>query len=283
MLLLCVLSACKQMESIPVDGSQPSLGESPPVADIPDYDDSEPEVEDPPAVSWYKVSKPTTSDSNQKVIEKCQSLGERDRQFKINNFLIAFEGLSSFNSQRTEELYQAFEKDPEMKGLKVPDKKGSGGFMVNYLLWPALIASSGSTDFTVWPEPSIKDDQIGAQPDLCARAWLVGNPNGKLIITGHSYGGHAANQLADVLDQQNIPIDSVVTVDARTKRYKGDLFKTSNAGYWVNFYQTNTAFLNGYVVDGADENINLSRTGTSHGKIPGRIEVKSALIELLND
>ncbi|MCB0378823.1 MAG: hypothetical protein KDD33_10045 [Bdellovibrionales bacterium] len=281
------LTACKgtfdAFNEAAANENNQSLGENPPIVD-----DNPPgnEVDDPtpiPNIPWRKVQHPQASDSDDQISKGCYALGVRDSEQGINKFVVAFEGLASFNQTSANKLYDAFEKNPQMDDKDAPSKSGSGGFMVYYLLWPVFTGAQAMADVMVFPEPSIKTNQKNAKPDICARSWLAGNPQGKLIITGHSYGGHAANQLADVLDQWGVPLHAVVTVDARTKGYVGDLFKTPNAELWLNFYQKNTLFLPGYLVDGADANVNLSSTGTSHGKIPGRPEVQNALLDILLD
>ncbi|NJL25293.1 MAG: hypothetical protein HC902_09010 [Calothrix sp. SM1_5_4] len=121
----------------------------------------------------------------------------------------------------------------------------------------------------------------GSVPEVCVRAWLSAAPKTKLTIMGHSYGGHAANQLASVLEEPKSAIDSVFSLDPRTRMYTGQLGRTKNAALWLNFYQTNTPFLNGYVVPGADLNVNLSPTGIGHTSLPAAVEVFNAVADHL--
>lgn len=67
------------------------------------------------------------------------------------------------------------------------------------------------------------------------------NPNGKVIIYGYSYGGVLANHLAKRLDEKNISVDLLITVDAANGRGsdKVDRNISKNVKKNINYFEKN--------------------------------------------
>ena len=213
---------------------------------------------------WTAVAKPTGHESDSRV--SCRQLARRAEQFQIQRLIVVFEGLGSFDSAGTQALYRLFDQDRHLREPSGWNSKAAG-YVLRGLLYPLLLKSEGRTEFLVFPHHSVTDEN-GGSVEACLIAWLQSSPQTKIMIIGHSYGGHAANQLARRLEARHIEVDSVVTLDPRTKFYSGSLGRTQNVRNWLNFYQLNTAFLKGYAVPGADLNQNLSSTGASHFNLP---------------
>lgn len=232
-------------------------------------------------VTWTSLSKPSSTSSSVETTSLCSQLGKRAKDFSIRRLVVAFEGLSSYDSTGVAAAYSLFEQDPLFRGAS-QISRGSAGYVLHGLLKPLLEQGNGKIEFLSFPHDS-QDEAHGSVPEICILAWLKAAPSTKITIIGHSYGGHAANQLASVLDADGVSLDSVFSLDPRTRYYVGTLQRTTNANLWLNFYQTNTPFLNGYQVPGADANIDLSYTGVSHTELPSASEVHARVFDhLLN-
>lgn len=228
-----------------------------------------------PVAQEVAAAKPTAADTADQAREKCERLSERSKRLGLKTLIIGFEGLGSFNAALTQAAYQSHWQRTEGAAVTAPSGGGSGGYLLRGMLLPLLEAHGSQIEFLDFPHDS-QQAAGTSNAEVCATVWMR-QPGRRLLVTGHSYGGHAANQLAEALERAKVTIETVVTVDARTRMYVGDLHKTSNVGTWANFYQRNTPFLPGYVVDGADLNMNLSTTGVQHGGIPAAPAVREFL------
>lgn len=233
-----------------------------------------------PAPEWKRLAKPSANQADDDTQDMCLALGVRAKAHHLRRLIVAFEGLASFDSAATSRLYAAFEKNPTLEGNDNPAGAQSMGFVVHQLLQPFLKKAEGRVEFVVFPHDSV-NDSAGGTPESCIHAFLTAAPGTKLTLIGHSYGGHAVNQLARHLEKDDIEIDSVFTVDPRLKFYAGSFGRTDNAVRWDNFYELNTPFLTGYSVPGADTNKNLSSTGVGHTGMPARPEVHAAVFDRL--
>lgn len=222
-----------------------------------------------------EIAKPTGDESPAEAAKLCEGIF---RQNKAHTLVIAFEGLASFDSSGTKAAYVYHWKLSQGQAATAP-RAGRSGYLLHGLIVPMI--AQASFEFLVFPHGSISEGRA-SPAQSCAEIWLQ-QPGRSLVITGHSYGGHAAQNLADNLDQARITVDAVITVDPRLRVYAGDFGKTRNVRLWENFYQTNTPFLNGYVVPGADSNQDLSRSGVSHTGMTKRPEVAGALRRVLGE
>jgi hypothetical protein len=222
--------------------------------------------------------KPASSDDATTAQTKCKLLSQVAASHGVAKLIIAFEGLLSFDDAGTTAFYEYIWDLNHGVSASEPTG-GSAGYVLHELITPVIEQHRADTEFLMFPETS-QSDSSGSAPEACAIEWakVAGR---KLFVIGHSYGGHAANQLAEVLDSDKITIAGVVTIDPRTKYGIGTLGRTRNAVVWDNFFQTNTPFLNGATVPGADENVDLSNTGVQHTGMPGMPQVKSAVLDLL--
>lgn len=265
----------KERVSAPVGGSGETV-QAPPS----EGDGGMPELPLPP---WEPLEKPFAATAPSDATDRCRALGRRASARKIGRLIVAFEGLASYDGAGTARLYAAYERNPTLPGDDDPAGPRAAGYFLHRLMVPLLKAAAGRLEFLVFPHDSVNDSN-GGLPQLCLESFLKFAPRTKITIAGHSYGGHAANQLARRLDAAGIALDSVFTLDPRTKFYVGSLGRTGNAEVWHNFYQRNTPFLNGFIVPGADTNLNLSSTGVGHTGLPGRDEVFAAVAaRLLTD
>jgi hypothetical protein len=257
-----------------VPGSQPAPGTGGNAA----TDTPAPQHPDAPAV-WQNLAKPTEASSAAETKTLCARLGRRAKDFSIGRLVIAFEGLASYDTTGARAAYALFESDPLFQG-SVQIARGSAGYVLHGVLKPLLAQAQGHVEFLSLPHDAQGADH-GSVAETCVLEWLKKAPDTKITIMGHSYGGHAANQLAAALDELHVPLDSVFTLDPRLRFYAGAFQRTRNAVLWENFYQTNTPFLNGYVVPGADLNRNLSATGVGHTGLPFSAEVTRRIFDYL--
>jgi hypothetical protein len=228
-----------------------------------------------PVEDDYTQYKPTGGESIDEIAEKCELLSKVAAYKGVKTLVIGFEGLISFDSSGTQAAYKFLWDLSHSRKAPAPTY-GGGGYLLHGLVVPLIKHYDKKIEVLMFPEYS-QSSSAGSAAERCATIWVKSASGRKLVITGHSYGGHAANQLAVQLDQARVPIDFVFTVDARTKNYIGSLGRTQNAARWDNFYQTNTLFLNGYSVPDADSNTNLSSDGVSHTSIPGSPKIFQAV------
>jgi hypothetical protein len=186
--------------------------------------------------------------------------------------VIAFEGLLSHDARGTREAY-TYHHELINGHRGTPPSRYGAGYVLHGLMVPLIRRHKGGMEFLVFNEPSISGSGAANVPETCARIWMA-NPRNhpdlvgrKLIILGHSYGGHAANQLANNLNNKTprVRVDTVVTMDARTKYGFGTLERPSNVERWENYMHSGGISLRGYRVTGAD--VNASVEGTSHTTI----------------
>ena len=207
----------------------------------------------------------------------CNLLSQISAERGIKKLIIAFEGLLSYDDSGTQEVYQYLWNVQNGQPATQPGS-GSAGYVLHELLVPYFEAHPSDAEFLVFSWDT-QSNNSGSTAEICADAWMS-VAGRSLIIVGHSYGGDAANQLASVLQTDgNVPIQ-VLTIDPRLA--VGSFQRTSNASVWDNFLQTNTPFLNGSTVPGADENVDLSSSGVGHTGMPGMPQVMAALLQLIN-
>lgn len=221
-----------------------------------------------------EIAKPTGNESSAAAAELCEKIF---RQNKATTLVIAFEGLASFDASGTRAAYLYHWKISQGESAEAP-KPGRSGYLLHGLLVPMI--KQKNFEFLVFPHGSIAEGNA-SPAQSCAAIWLQ-QPGRSLVITGHSYGGHAAQNLADNLNQADITVDAVITIDPRLRVYAGSFGRTRNVRLWKNFYQTNTLLLNGYEIPGADINQDLSSTGVSHTAMTKRVEVFAALKNTLS-
>ena len=250
--------------------SQPTPPPRPPASATP-----APTPKPEPVHDDYTEYKPAGGESAEAIAQKCELLSKVAASKGVRTLLIGFEGLISFDASGTQAVYRYLWDLSHERKAPAPTW-GSGGYLLHGLIVPLIKHYDRSIEILMFPEYS-QSDSAGSAAERCATTWVKSASDRKLVILGHSYGGHAANQLATALDRGRVPIDFVYTVDARVKGYVGSLGRTKNAARWENFYQTNTLFLNGYVVPDADTNENLSSAGVSHTSIPASRTIFSAV------
>jgi hypothetical protein len=217
--------------------------------------------------------RPFGRESLEDARELCRSFTQTAVRQGVRTLVIGFEGLASFDGKGTQQAYSF------LKGGERP-RRGLSGFLLHGLLVPLMDRLRGHVEFLVFPETSVMST-ADSVPSECARAWME-RPGNRLVLVGHSYGGHAVNLLAENLEQRRVSIARVVTVDARTRLYLGRLHKTTNVALWENYYQRNTPFLFGSRVEEADLNVDLSRSGVFHGNIPAAPAIRASLMSFLS-
>jgi predicted small lipoprotein YifL len=228
----------------------------------------------------YTQYKPSGGVSAQQARTMCKMLSDVAASKQTRTLVIAFEGLASFDGTGTRNAYDYMWNISHNRPAAYP-RGGGAGYLLNQLIVPLVAKYGAQIEFLMFPETS-QSGSSGSNAQICAEEWMkVGGR--KLAVSGHSYGGHAANQLVSALDRDGrVPVDYVFTVDARTRMYVGTLARPSNVAYWENFYQKNTIFLTGYQVGGADLNLNLSSTGLGHTSIPRSPVIFEHVTKVLN-
>lgn len=223
-----------------------------------------------PVDAEINTYKPLDGDSADVAAMKCALLAKKDAKMLV----ISFEGLASFDSAGARAMYKYHYKLARGQNVQRP-AKGGGGYLLHSLVAKMVEEYKGKIEFLNFAHDSIGGGD-GSKPEVCARAWLAeGKP---LFLTGHSYGGHAVQNLVDALDRKNLTVDYVFSADPRLRLYAGSFGNPGNVRHWENFYQTNTPFLNGYSIPSANRNINLSGTGVGHVGVPSHPQVWDSLL-----
>lgn len=174
--------------------------------------------------------------------------------------LIGFEGLFGFNSTGSS---QAVDYQCSLShGLKGKKPGGVGGQVLKALVVPVIENYKNQVRVLMYPWEDCKKSSCEG-PVAMATQWMADeskSPNTigrKVIIVGHSFGGHSAEILGNALASKGVKVDSVITIDPR-KQFTGlGGFKSSGSARWINFYQKLDVLLMGWKVDGA-ENIYLN-------------------------
>lgn len=209
----------------------------------------------------------------------CEQLTAFARQRDARVLVIGFEGLASFDSTGSHSSYRQHLQAVKGENVEAP-RRGGGGYLLHGLLNRVMKERASSVEVVMFPQTAT-GSSAGSVPELCAETWMKEAGN-RLVVLGHSFGGHAANQLTENLARKNIPVAAVISVDPRLKAYIGSFERSPNVALWENYYQKNTPFLNGYLVNGAQVNANLSSTGVKHVTIPFSPVVKAALDRVLD-
>lgn len=213
----------------------------------------------------------------------CAQLFKQDKAHGIKVLVIAVEGLGGFNGSATRASYEYLENLRDRNADHQAPGVYGNGFLLRRLVQPLYLKYGNKLDYIVFPETSVprSGDSVAAE---CAAAWVKGanqdeaSKGRKLVLLGHSYGGHAVSSVTEELNKRGVKVDAVFTMDARTKQYIGKLQRTPNVVRWENYYQRNNPLLPGYVVPDADINKNMSETGVGHGTIVSSPEVHKAVM-----
>lgn len=189
--------------------------------------------------------------------------------------VVAFEGLWSFSQGYADKIYAA------QKALRAGQKPKSLGsarmsFVAKYLVGPQM-AKHSQLDYLLLPETSeSKDSSVALNTVL---EWFKVHGRGlKLVVVGHSFGGHASLKLVHKLSKHKVPVAAMLTIDARARPGQyGDFKTTSNVKAAYNYFQK-SLFLPGYEIKGA---VNQKLKGVSHGSIPNAEAVRRRYKALL--
>lgn len=195
----------------------------------------------------------------------------------INTLVIAFEGLASHSSGYANDLLKYQDKIRSGQKASKPSPV-TMNFIGKHLLKPYLDQTKGHAEFITFSEASQKGANSPAVQ--CAVAWHNSyGPELNLIVVGHSFGGYAAIKLCNELAKKKIPVDHMLTIDARTMpgNYK-NFIKPDNVASAQNFFQK-SLFMPGYPIEGA---VNTRIKGIDHGHMPGGEQVKAAFGKMLS-
>jgi len=200
--------------------------------------------------------------------QDCQRVSNHARVHGNRTLVIAFEGLASFSASAARAAYQ-YQTALE-KGLSPGAPTGGmSGFVARGLMVPTVQKFKGTFEFVVFPYTAT------AAAETCALHWMRVSGR-RLVIAGHSFGGHAAVKLADSLGQRNVRPETVITIDPRW--IMGGIYRSRNAARWENYYQIGGG-LPGKSMSDADVN---QRLRGGHTGMPFQPEVRAALARALS-
>jgi pimeloyl-ACP methyl ester carboxylesterase len=227
---------------------------------------------DPGSIAWAGAAE-----------DGCRRISAAAKISQTTVLVIAYEGLGGYNpslsnamdAYRCQLIYAQGQPSS-------PASVGMGGALSRGLLLPLVTKYKNQVQFLVYPEYDIRGS--GSSAEACAAIWKREDPSRKLILTGHSFGGHAAVMLAEALHRRGVSVDGVVTVDPRNKERKfgGGFRKTPNVQRWENFYQklpSPLVPLPGYTVDGANNHLLFG----GHVFLPYKAEVRRAMESMIGE
>lgn len=220
---------------------------------------------------------PTGGETPDQAEEICKNLSAKAAARKANTLIISYEGLWMHSGALAQQTYE-FHRNV-VRGVPGDAPRGGGAGILQGLVIPAVKKHASRLEILSVSESSTNGSGRSAA-EICAVQWKKGGKDRKLVILGHSYGGHAANQLAAYLNEEGVKVDLVITVDPRTKRYIGRLARTKNVVRWENYYQPAPTPLPGYAVADADVNDNLLGQA-GHGSIPYAPVISKSLMKHL--
>jgi hypothetical protein len=190
--------------------------------------------------------------------------------------VIVFEGQFAYAAGYARRIYDYQEA---LRAGQSPSRPVHTGlsFVSTQLIVPNLPESQRTADLLILPETSENGSTSIAEQS--ARAWhQVHGASLKVIIIGHSLGGWSAIQCGNKLARHQIPVASMLTVDARTytANYPFFIKPRSVVGAHENYFQKGLLFP-GYAIDGA---VN-TRLHVNHAQIPGAPEVVASYRAML--
>jgi hypothetical protein len=196
----------------------------------------------------------------------CHRLSAHAKAYGVRTLVIGFEGLASFSASASRAAYDYQFNLAQGQKSKAPSG-GMGGFVARGLMVPTVAAYGKHFELMMYPYTAT------GEANACALSWMK-VPGRRLIITGHSFGGHAAVRLTEALAARNVRPDTVITIDARSVLGTG-IHRSRNARRWENFYQFGGG-LPGKSIPEADVN---QRLRAGHTGMPFQPEVRKALLE----
>lgn len=205
--------------------------------------------------------------------QRCETMSERAKKDGVKTLVIGFEGLASYDAAAAMAAYRMNDGLRLGRKAEVTIPPGFAGFMTRGFVVPVVREHGRKIDVLIFPNGAVGSDSASV-PETCALAWMRGGADRRLVVAGHSFGGHAAFQLVARLQYRRVKVDGVFTMDPRPKSGGPVTWsKPSNVRVWHNFYQKYGG-LSGYPVPGA-KNTNLTGRAT-HVTIPAMPVVRSA-------
>lgn len=193
-----------------------------------------------------------------------------------HTLVIVFEGQFAYASGYASRIYAYQEALRRGEDPSRPLHTGLS-FVSTGLIVPHIRETMHSAELLILPETSENPSvSIGSE---VGRAWHeVHGADSKIVIVGHSLGGWSAIQCGNKLDRFQVPVASVLTMDARTYTANYPYFiKSPNVtGPHENYFQKSPVFP-GYEIRGA-ENTHLH---IDHARIPGAPEVVAAYLAMV--
>lgn len=191
------------------------------------------------------IQKPKGSESLKKAQEICQTISDEADARGNNTLYIAFEGLSCIDNAGVTAT-DKYHVDLLRGDSRSSPPKGSGiwpggGFLLYGQIIP-LIQKEKNIEYIVFPWDSIAPGKDSV-PEVCAQIWKK-SKNGKkrkLVIMGHSLGGHSAAVLSEALSKKGVETDLVVTVDP-VLQWRHTPQNYSPIKKWLNYFQTKPGF-----------------------------------------
>jgi pimeloyl-ACP methyl ester carboxylesterase len=175
------------------------------------------------------------------VVAGCSSLADTSVAENVRILIIGIEGTNEFAASDADALFSysiARKKGPV--GNPHPTLRKHGGLLTDGILFPLLHAFGDQIDAISLDFNNPFNNGFG-NALTCAQQWMA-VPDHKIMIIGHSTGAQQAIQLANSFNENHIPVDTLVTIDAIPLM---DIFTgvtkleaPRGVARYLNFYQT---------------------------------------------
>lgn len=189
--------------------------------------------------------------------------------------VVAFEGWLSFSSGYAKRLYRYQDRLRAGESPSRPLPPLFSSYVGKYLLAPEL-ARRGGPDVVIYPETS--EFPLDSPALAMVLAWHREFGSAlKLIVVGHSFGGHAALRLSRKLEARGVQVDHLLTIDPRSRGQYDQFVTPGNVTENQNYYQRSPV-LPGYPIDGAR---NHRLRGAVHTLMPSADAVRRSFKRML--
>ena len=224
-----------------------------------------------------KQTRPNSKTKLSAVKSSCSQWSKTSKQRGISQLIIAFEGLSSFSQSYANKTYELYEAQKSGRSQNTKLKRAAMNFVMKNLIAPHMGEVVKESEILLLSEKTQRAKKASVA-STCVESWkAVYGDQLQIIIVGHSFGGYSAINLSQRLQEKNISVKTVFTMDARTYpgKYK-EFWRPDNVEQHINHFQKG-AWMPGYRVKGAEN----KKFSTSHSGITKIEESKKAFLDII--
>jgi hypothetical protein len=173
--------------------------------------------------------------------QACATLTKTSMNEGVRLLIIGIEGTNEFDKNDANSLYTyaAAEKSGQVAAA-LPKMRPSSGALSDGLLFPLLQELGSQVDVVSFDFNNPFNNGF-ALASTCALEWTR-DPRHMVMIVGHSTGAQQAIQLAEILYNNQIHVNTLVTIDAiplmNIFTGLGEFSRPPGVSHYLNFYQS---------------------------------------------